>query len=560
MDNTNLSQPLQEKHQSIYDDGNVAKNPQDQPRLSREDTLTISNFENGESETSDYSRQLKTLQADVRDVLSTSIPVTKVFLRAIAVSLFVFFGLNLTFAFTKQPTFWLAIVAILLFVGCSAWAVAHSCINVISKYFNVGERVLTLVFESVRSVIKCQITSLKAKHLDNLTANTLPKVSNILNQVMQGSVVPIINESFKKRVPVLGKYMAKILSKSLLFAASSLLAQVDRKTAEMDPCGNNPEKSLAMRGHGILEGAHTHISDQIAQYGNTIDESLFQAQKFIVFFLRVQLNHIIIPVRIVGIVILTVTFVPSLILYLSLPWYKSTTLEKDRQSSLAQPVDRPQKSPPSANLSPSRVVSRDTSASPPPPAAMESPTISQPYDHSPKPTSSANLQASPSLSAAHSANSPMPTLDGASVHASEEETSTSPRAIPANSTVVPVPEIITYRVSGIQTGDFLNMRQGPGSNQPVVLRIQSGVDGIVLVGQPALNGTTKWQKIQVQGETGWVNADFLVLASSSVAPTPNPPSGSGSSAPLSPNDWPNVNVRSNDGPVKVYPNQNPNMR
>ncbi|MGB9274353.1 MAG: SH3 domain-containing protein [Terrimicrobiaceae bacterium] len=84
----------------------------------------------------------------------------------------------------------------------------------------------------------------------------------------------------------------------------------------------------------------------------------------------------------------------------------------------------------------------------------------------------------------------------------------------------------TYRISGVMAGDFLNMRQGPGINYPVIQRLQNGVDGVTLIGNPTGSGKKKWQKIKSRGVVGWVNADYLTSSSDSqntkaVAPNAN---------------------------------------
>ena len=50
----------------------------------------------------------------------------------------------------------------------------------------------------------------------------------------------------------------------------------------------------------------------------------------------------------------------------------------------------------------------------------------------------------------------------------------------------------TYEVAGCE---FLNMREGPASTYPINQRLQSGVNGIVLIGKPVFNGATKWQQV-----------------------------------------------------------------
>ena len=64
----------------------------------------------------------------------------------------------------------------------------------------------------------------------------------------------------------------------------------------------------------------------------------------------------------------------------------------------------------------------------------------------------------------------------------------------------------TYEVAGCE---FLNMREGPASTYPINQRLQSGVNGIVLIGKPVFNGAIKWQQVNSRGVIGWVNACYL---------------------------------------------------
>jgi hypothetical protein len=40
-------------------------------------------------------------------------------------------------------------------------------------------------------------------------------------------------------------------------------------------------------------------------------------------------------------------------------------------------------------------------------------------------------------------------------------------------------------------------------------RLQNGVNGIVLIGNPVFNGATKWQQVKSRGVIGRVNAYYL---------------------------------------------------
>ena len=64
----------------------------------------------------------------------------------------------------------------------------------------------------------------------------------------------------------------------------------------------------------------------------------------------------------------------------------------------------------------------------------------------------------------------------------------------------------TYEITNC---DFVNMREGPAVRYPVNQRLQNGVNGIVLIGNPVFNGATKWQQVKSRGVIGWVNAYYL---------------------------------------------------
>ena len=73
------------------------------------------------------------------------------------------------------------------------------------------------------------------------------------------------------------------------------------------------------------------------------------------------------------------------------------------------------------------------------------------------------------------------------------------------------PPRATYHVIGIPLSDYLNVREGAGSDYPVVTRLEPGAGGILLGTQRVANGDTTWQEITVHGQTGWVNAAYIAL-------------------------------------------------
>jgi uncharacterized protein YgiM (DUF1202 family) len=97
-----------------------------------------------------------------------------------------------------------------------------------------------------------------------------------------------------------------------------------------------------------------------------------------------------------------------------------------------------------------------------------------------------------------------------------------PRAIPVPSVfdgpvASATPALATYRVIKIPKGDYLNVRTGAGSKYPIIMRLEAGRGGIVLGANRVANAETMWQEIIVNGQTGWVNADYLGLATQPAA-------------------------------------------
>lgn len=131
--------------------------------------------------------------------------------------------------------------------------------------------------------------------------------------------------------------------------------------------------------------------------------------------------------------------------------------------------------------------------------------------------------------------------------------------LPASELPAPAPELILYRVAGIQANDVLNMRAGPGSNFPLIVGIAPDAIGISAVGPSQMNGTTRWQNIRYKGFTGWVNADFLLMQSNNNAsPAPAIPSRIPGDA-QNRTDNKNMNQRDHRNIVPIAPNQNPTM-
>ena len=69
-----------------------------------------------------------------------------------------------------------------------------------------------------------------------------------------------------------------------------------------------------------------------------------------------------------------------------------------------------------------------------------------------------------------------------------------------------------YRVTGVGTGDVLNVRARPGPSAEIVGTLEPGAGGVVVAGtRMETNGSVWWQVVG-GGSSGWVNARYLAPA------------------------------------------------
>ena len=156
----------------------------------------------------------------------------------------------------------------------------------------------------------------------------------------------------------------------------------------------------------------------------------------------------------------------------------------------------------------------------PTPATAESATRSSP------PVEMA-LEGSPSPTAAKTPTAESATTSSPPIEAAAES-SPSPTAAETAyasdaSLMAATPPQATYHVIGIPQGDYLNVREGAGSDYQVVTKLEPDMGGILLGTKRVTSGTTTWQEITVHGQTGWVNAAYIALEPQSpTSPTQSP--------------------------------------
>ncbi len=123
---------------------------------------------------------------------------------------------------------------------------------------------------------------------------------------------------------------------------------------------------------------------------------------------------------------------------------------------------------------------------------------------------------------AESATTSSPPIEAAAESSPSPTAAETAYASDASLTAATPPQA-TYHVIGIPQGDYLNVREGAGSDYQVVTKLELDTGGILLGTKRVTSGATTWQEITVHGQTGWVNAAYIALEPQSpTSPTRSP--------------------------------------
>src|SRR5438094_731974 len=133
-----------------------------------------------------------------------------------------------------------------------------------------------------------------------------------------------------------------------------------------------------------------------------------------------------------------------------------------------------------------------------------------------------SVAASPTPATAESATTSSPPIETASQSSPSPTAAETPYASDA-SVASGSPPRATYQVIGIPQGDYLNVREGAGSDYQAVTKLEPGTGGILLGTKRVANGATTWQEITDHGQTGGVNAACIALETQvPTSPTASP--------------------------------------
>jgi hypothetical protein len=133
-----------------------------------------------------------------------------------------------------------------------------------------------------------------------------------------------------------------------------------------------------------------------------------------------------------------------------------------------------------------------------------------------------SVAASPTPATAESATTSSPPIEAAAESSPSPTAAETAYASDASLTAATPPQA-TYHVIGIPQGDYLNVREGAGSDYQVVTKLEPDTGGILPGTKRVTSSATTWQEITVHGQTGWVNAAYIALEPQSpTSPTRSP--------------------------------------
>jgi hypothetical protein len=162
---------------------------------------------------------------------------------------------------------------------------------------------------------------------------------------------------------------------------------------------------------------------------------------------------------------------------------------------------------------------RSVAASPAPAAAESATRNSPPVETALQSSASPIATETPTT---ESATKSSPPVEAASQSSPSPIPTETPYASDASVASAPPPRA-TYQVIGIPPGDYLNVREGAGSDYQVVTKLEPGTGGILLGTKRVTSGATTWQEITVDGQAGWVNAAYIALQTQvPTSPTESP--------------------------------------
>src|SRR5205814_4218834 len=173
------------------------------------------------------------------------------------------------------------------------------------------------------------------------------------------------------------------------------------------------------------------------------------------------------------------------------------------------PSVAPSPTPPTAESatksSPPVEMALEGSASP---TAAKTPTVESATTSLPPVETAGESSPSPTateIPTAESATTSSPPVETASQSSPSPTATETPYASDASMATAPPPRA-TYQVIGIPPGDYLNVREGAGSEYQIITKLEPGTRGILLGTKRVASGATTWQEIIAHGQTGWVNA------------------------------------------------------
>lgn len=78
-----------------------------------------------------------------------------------------------------------------------------------------------------------------------------------------------------------------------------------------------------------------------------------------------------------------------------------------------------------------------------------------------------------------------------------------------NAATAPAESESRYTIVGVPSNDHLKIRSGPGADYPPVCTVDNGQSGVIVTGEPTMNGNTDWYPVKIGEYNGWTRRKYL---------------------------------------------------
>ena len=257
----------------------------------------------------------------IAEVIILPIYILPSFIKSISCALSISIGLSLLYLFNRQSVLGLIFFAVLGIIFSIIVGFFFGITSLIRKAMQDLRSLISIALDILKNIVIDVQMAIKTKMTDSAAVlDSIPKVTEILQEVMAVIIIPTVTEVLKKKIPSCGKFLSSIFEKILNFATSALTSIID-EISRQNPLINKLDKTIEMEKAVIqdrMSFISTDIEEALQNYGGLLTDIICKTDERIDFVLSKVQSKALIPFRIVvfvffftGVLILCTIFAVS---------------------------------------------------------------------------------------------------------------------------------------------------------------------------------------------------------------------------------------------------------